>query len=258
MKKTGILLVGCLLLNTAVQAQFLKKLGDKISKKVEQTASENISDKAAKETDETLNSAWETDLTSDEKNQSNQINTQPTANYPESYDFDWKYSVSVDMGEKKMNISYRLKKGGNYIGMGGEQMRGMFMVMDFDRNLSIMYINGMVQATKTPNISKKDQKANENMKYEQIAPKTILGYHCDGYRTEDEDYVMTFYVTDEVGVGFGSLYENQKYLPEGFDPDWINENSLMMEMQMINKKDDDKSMKMTCTEIKPDNFTITK
>lgn len=258
MKKFGYLLLAGLLLNTTAEAQFLKKLGKKISEKVEETATENISNKAANETDETLNNAWEADLS--KKNSETGIAENPSTDIPESYDFDWKYTLRLDSKKQDIDLVYRLKKGANYMGIGGGMMGDMFMVMDFDRNLSVMFMNGFVRGTKM-NTSQDSKNLNpkiENFTFEKIGSKTILGYDCDGYRAENEEYEMTIYVTDEVGIGFTGGFKNQEYLPKGFNPDWINENSLMMEMQMINKKNSKRNMTLICTSIEPENYTISK
>lgn len=246
MKKTMYALLVGMFLNIPVQAQFLKKLGDKITNKVEKTISENISDKAAKETNETLNQTWKS-----------MDNPGTNAKIPKSYNFDWKYSVSMNTEKMNMDVTYRLKENANYMGMGGGRMGNIFLVMDFENDMTVMYMNGMVRSTKIPK-ENAGKNPYSDIAYEKIGSKTILGYECEGYRAETEDYVFTFYITDDVGVGFGSLYKNQKYLPEGFDSDWLNEDSLMMSMQMTDKKDPDKNMSMTCTGIEKDDFTISK
>ena len=248
-----------LVFGTTAQAQFLKKLGKKISEKVEETASDNISNKAANETDETLNKTWETDLSKKDEVNNNSERNHSTSKTPENYDFDWKYSVRLKSEKRNMDFVYRLKEDENYMGMGGSMMSGMFMVMDFDRNLSIMYMNGFVKSSKMkmPNPSDEDNKM-KNMTFEKIGSKTILGFQCDGYRAESDEYIMTMYITDDAGIGFPKMYESQKYFPKGFDPDWLTENSLMMEMEIIDKKNSKKSMTMVCIGIEPENFTISK
>lgn len=258
MKKNGYLLLVGLLLGTTAEAQFLKKLGAKIADKVEKTATDNLSDKAANETNETLNEAWGGDWS--QKNKETSIAENSSSGIPESYDFDWKYTLRLDSNKKDIDLVYRLKKGANYMGIGGGMMGNIFMVMDFDRNLSVMFMNGFVRGTKM-NTSEDSENLNpemENFTFEKIASKTILGYDCDGYRAENNEYEMTMYVTDEVGVGFTGGFKNQEYLPKNFNPEWINENSLMMEMQMINKKNPKQNMTLICTGIEPENYTISK
>ncbi len=260
MKRFGYIVLAFLFLSTTAQAQFLKKLGDKIADKVEETATDNISNKAGNETDETLNEPWETDLSKENEVKNNSKRKKSSSDFPESYDFDWKYSLHLDLNESAMDFVYRLEKGANYMGMGGSMMSGMFIVMDFYRELSIMFMNGFVKGTKLDmsNASDIDNRAMQNMTFEKIGSKTILGYQCEGYRAESDEYLMTMYVTNEAGIGFVGIYKNQKYFPKGFGPDWVTENSLMMEMQMVDKKNSKKSMTMTCTEIERENFTISK
>lgn len=251
MKKLTYVLLTCLFLSSTVQAQFFKKLGDKIADKVTNTASENISDKAAKETSKTLNQIWGIDS---KKNNSRSTAFGNNADIPDSYSFDWKYTVNVEVKNNTMALTYRLKEGANYMGV---EMNSIFMVMDFDNKMTVMYMNGFVKSTKI-NIPEESSEENLNMEYKEIGSKTILGYECKGYQMENEDYIITFYVTDEAGIGFSSMYKNQKYIPDGFDADWINGNSLLMEMNMDSKKKTSKNMRMICTSIQKEDYTITK
>lgn len=259
MKKLMYLMLAAFLLSgTSAKAQFFKKLANKVTNKVEDAVTRNISDKAANEADEALNNVWEMDLKGMDIGMGSPVDL---AEVPNSYNFDWKYSLSMKTKDGGMDFVYRLKEDADYMGMAMPQMANMFIVLDTGNDLTVMYMNGMVRATKLETELPEDTEMENpysDMEYKKIGSKTILGYDCDGYRAESEDYVFTMYVTDEAGIGFSQLYENQKNLPKGFNPDWISEDSLLMEMQMDNKKDADKSMTMTCTGIEKDNFTISK
>src|SRR5690606_6542235 len=42
--------------------------------------------------------------------------------------------------------------------------------------------------------------------YTKIGSKTIAGYACDGYRSENDDATVEIWVSREVGLGMGSMF----------------------------------------------------
>lgn len=258
MKKSYfIFLVAFLVMGTSANAQFFKKLKKKVQERVEEVISDNVADKAANEADNALNNVWEMKL--DSLNLGGMGSAIDPSKIPDSYDFNWKYNISMQLQDgKNMDFVYRLKKGAKYMGMELPKMSNMFMVMDHKNEMMVMYINNMVRATKMPQEEAELDNPYSDMEYEKIGSKEILGYNCDGFKSENKDYVFTMYITEEAGVGFSSLYKSQKNLPKGFNPDWISEDSLLMEMQMDDKNDPEKSLTMVCTGLSKENFTISK
>lgn len=244
-----------LLSNYSAEAQFFKKLTKKISEKVEETVTRNISDKAAKEADKTLNNIWETEL-KDMSFDMGAMSVDP-AKIPDSYDFDWKYSMNMETTNGSTNLVYRLKEDAPYMGMKFQKVEDMFVVVDNEKDITIIYMGDIVRASQIES-EVEAENAYSDMKYEKIGSKTILGYEADGYQAETEEYVYTIYVTDEAGIGFNNMYQNPKNIPENFNPEWIDENSLLMEMQMEHKTDPEKNMAMRCTGLDKEAFTISK
>lgn len=251
-------LMALLFLGTPARAQFLKKLGNKISNKVENAVTENIANKAASESEQALNKIYEIDLGGMEVNMG-----EPVANelIPEAYDFTWKYVMGITTDQGEMEMVYRFRENSPYFGMQMPNMANMFMVMDQEREISVIYMDGRVHATKmSADISEAAVKDHptDAMSFEKIAGKTILGYECDGYRAESDEHIITMYITDQTGVGFSSVFQNQKNLPKNFDPTWLKDNSMLLEMQMEDKKDPGKLITMKCSSIEKTPFRITK
>lgn len=248
----------CLLFTFSAEAQFFKKLKEKVANKVEDVVANNIADKAAKEANDALNKIWETDLKNMNLGLGDPVDP---AEIPESYHFGWKYVMNMKTEAGEMNFTYRLKEGAPYMGIEMPKMQNLFIVIDHEKEMSIIFMNDMVRATKLQT-EVPEEESTENpyadMEYQKIDSKTILGYDCQGYKAETQEYVFIMYVTDEAGIGFNNFYENQKNIPNNFNPDWINEDSLVMEMQMEDKNDPDKSLTMTCTSIEKEDFTISK
>jgi len=134
----------------------------------------------------------------------------------------------------------------------------MFMV--FDQGLDIMAIfmetengkSGTLLKNSTADISDIAEQESANMDdytFKDIGTKTILGYECQGFQIENDELKMTMYVAMDAPVGFNQVYGNHmKTTPKGFDPKWMKkvENSIMMEMDMTNKKKKKYNAKMTC------------
>ncbi|WP_029034454.1 DUF4412 domain-containing protein [Salinimicrobium terrae] len=247
---------------TTAEAQFLKKLKKKVEQKVEDAATKNISDKAANVTDKALNNMWETQLNN--SNFTIGMDMVNPSEIPESYDFDWEYTLQMKTTEGEMDMIYYIKEDAPYVGIKVPQAENMFTVLDNKRDMTVMYMNSegnkMVMATKI-NVSEEDMETDnsyENMEFEEIGTKTILGYECQGYRSENAENIFEFYVTDEAGVSFTDIYqENQQNVPKGLKADWIKDSTgLLMAMEMMDKKNPEKNVTMTCTGIEKSPFSI--
>lgn len=247
---------------TPAEAQFLKKLKDKVEKKVEEAATENISNKAANETDKTLNNVWQKQLENPNFNMG--MDMVDPAEIPAGYDFDWEYTLQMNTTEGKMEMVYHIKENAPYVGMKIPQAENMFTVLDSDKNMTVIYMNSeenkMVMATRFDVSEAETEQENpyQEMEFEEIGTKTILGYECQGYRSENAENIFEFYVTDEAGVSFRDLYqENQKNIPKGLNAKWLRDGTgLLMEMQMKDKNNPEKNVSMTCTGIEKKSFSI--
>src|SRR5690606_27602000 len=124
MKKILTLSIAAFLLfSVSAQAQLFKKLTKKIQDRVENVVVENISDKAASETDKKLDKLWETQL----KNASFPLGME-TVNFeeiPDSYDFTWEYTMTMQTAEGEMEMTYLLKEDAKYMGMKVPQAENM-------------------------------------------------------------------------------------------------------------------------------------
>ena len=263
MKRLLILLMAFLTVIPAAEAQFLKNLKKKVEEKVGDAVTKNIADKAASEADKSLNSLWEKQL----KNSSVSIGSERVepSEIPASYQFDWEYALNMETSEGEMEMVYHLKENSPHIGIKIPQTESMFTVLDNENKMTVMFMssedNKMVMATRF-NIeeTKTDEieSSYKDMELEKIGTKTILGYDCQGYRSENEDHEFIFYVAHDAGVDFGDLYKtSQKDIPEGFEEIWQKEgHGLMMEMQMNDKNNPERNVSMRCTGLEKEPLTI--
>ncbi len=189
------------------------------------------------------------------------------AEIPDTYDFDWSYVVKMETQQGDMLLNYFLKKDAPYFGFKLPD-NDMYMVMDPSRDMNVMYMksekNNMVMASKMPEISPEDiaesQDEADKFSFKKIDNKTIMGYDCSGYQGENEDMVLTFYVTTKPDISFGDFYKFDKTkLPKGFNPNWIADgNGIMMQMIMEGKKNKKDNATMTCIALEKKSLTINK
>ncbi|WP_081208435.1 DUF4412 domain-containing protein [Salegentibacter sediminis] len=264
MKKLIFLGFSLLFCISTMEAQFLKKLKEKVEKKVEHAVTENISDKAAHEANKSLNKMWETDL----KNSPIPMgaNRVDISEVPNAYNFNWEYQLNMETKDGKVDMTYLLEENAPYFGMRMPQAEGMFMVLDMDRKLSIMYFssgdNNFITASKIEDLTNPEDDTNpyENSELKKIGTKNILGYECQGYETETEEHKFTFYLTQEAPISFANMYSDKNSnIPKGWNANWLEDgDALMMEMQMLDKKNPDRNVNMRCTGLEQKSFTITK
>lgn len=190
---------------------------------------------------------------------------------PSSYDFDYIYKLKMTHKKGDMNFDYYLKEGAQYFGFDSEEMAkgskdtNMFMVMDNERHVTAMFMEMMgkkvVQKTKIK-ASDFDSDDNEMSNYSitEIESKTINGYECEGFVSENDKMKITFYITDDVPLSFNQVFgSSMKNLPKGFDPSVMKkyeENGLMMEMIYEDKKKSKNNMTMLCTGLDKTDFSL--
>ena len=167
-------------------------------------------------------------------------------------------------------MTYYLSSRDSYVGFrpdvsGSKSEAGnMLMVMDEKKgdNYIFMNLDGRKIVKKMPADRRKDNiggKKEMNYKITKIGTKTILGYHCQGYRMETEDGVLTTYIAKNAPVAFKNAYgSDPNSRPKGFDPRWLKEfeNGLMMEMDFKSSKKDKYDFKTTCVGLDKENLSI--
>ena len=254
-----------LLIGSSMNAQFLKKLKEKVERKVENTVTENISNKAAKEADKTLNNMWESNLGS-----SMQLGNQVDyANIPDSYKFSWKYDMTIETREGATDLTYLFEEGAGYLGtLINQEDNKIIMVFDPSRNLNLIYMaNNKSKMVMGSEISITPEEVEELSDYEQmkiteIGKKEILGYDCTGYRMENEEYIVTSYLTNDTNLNFANMFQSKgnPKIPKSVDAEWFKKHSdgLMLEMEMISKKNTKDNMKLYCTALSKQDISLNK
>ncbi|WP_299271868.1 DUF4412 domain-containing protein [uncultured Psychroserpens sp.] len=187
---------------------------------------------------------------------------------PNSYDFEWAITMEMKTKQGSFIMDYYLKKDEPYFGFKNDQLAkahkdaSMFMVMDKERHINVVFMSAMgqniVQTTKMDDFDV-DNDANSDYKITEIGTKTIQGYKCTGFKTENAEHEVIFYVTNEVPVSFTQIWGfDEKSKPKGFKSGWMKyaENGLVMEMDFKHKKKSKFNVSMICKGIKKSEFSI--
>ena len=190
---------------------------------------------------------------------------------PSTYDFDYIYKLKMTHKKGDITFDYYLKEDAKYFGFDSAALTGddndtkMFMVMDTELEITAMFMEMMGKKI----VRKSNLKASDfgsdtddmsDYTFTEIASKTINGYECEGYVSENDEMKTTFYITDDVPVSFNQVFSsNMKNMPKGFNADWMKkyaENGLMMEMIYEDKKKSKNNMTMECTGFEETDFSI--
>ena len=260
--KTFFYIINILFIGTGtVNAQFLKKLAKKAEEKIEREAEKRAERRVNNKIDKTFDGAEET---IDGKNKNNTSNNK--INISDNYHFEWKYTLQMTTKKGDVKINYLLKQDATYFGMvmdlGENTPTGNTVtIMDTGRNafVTIMDVNGqkMVRTTAIPTIKANDKETKE---FELIKTdtKVILGYNCQGFKTQMDDGVMRFYIAKNAPVSFNHAFSNTQNMPKGFNEKLHKEfkNGIMLEAEFIHNKKKNNNFKTTCIALERNNQTV--
>ncbi len=222
MKRLFQLLTLCfgLLIYSPSQAQFFKKLNEKV-----QDAAENkVLDKSANKTSKTVDKGMD-DIFSVGKNKkkkekkatqsSNTSSSSAATESPrESYLFSYLYVMQVKTPQTNVDaeMDFFLTPGADYVGMRVEQQGSqVFMVMDYPKSTNFNFISSPsgenIMMVNPLNLSDNTSSTPQsNFKISDLPNKNILGYNCKGKQLEDEEWSVKFYYTDEVPISMDNIF----------------------------------------------------
>lgn len=172
---------------------------------------------------------------------------------PDFYDFEWKYTFQMKTrnGERTMNLLF--KKGAPYFGLQISEARKRYLVVDPARNINVLFIGledaKITSATRIfepkPSGTKKGKKLGV-FSFNKIGDKRIMGYDSEGFQAENNEFVYTFYIAKETGIGIHDFHRNsQKLIPKNFNPNWL-EKGMLMQMISEGKKSVQDNITLTC------------
>lgn len=253
-------------ISVTANAQFLDRLGKKVTDRVENTIINKTTDKAGKETGKVMDEALESD--GGKKKKGAKKNTSKTETTPQktnsksslnsSYDFSYQYQMTMKTSEGNMVMDYFIQPKETYMG-AKMSLQGMEQFMIFENNNihTFMDMNGM-KITQTINSLDFTQDVDydeNNYKVSEIPGKTILGYPCKGMKMENDQYEFKIYYTNDAPFGMTNFMNSNQMYPK-MASKAFNENTLMMEVEMKDKKNNKNNAKMECTLVKENKYSF--
>lgn len=190
-----------------VEAQFLRKLGDRVKQKVENTVVEKTASEAAEKTSKSMDKVFDVNPFG----VGSKVKADPAV-VASNYDFSWKYSLKMTTKkEGEIVFDYYLNPDAPYFGFTSATMESM----DNGNKVIVMFMQsqgnkaGMV--TSMPDDMDLEGLADELAKltFKQLPDKTINGYHCKGVQATNDEMEMVKYFTNDAEVSFDDIYSSR-------------------------------------------------
>ena len=241
------------------EAQFLNELKERALNRSKEVVIAKTADKAAEKTGDAMDKLLNPDFGGLMNGNGKKIDA---ADLPEEYLFSHLYSLKVSTTQGEIKMDYYLNKTEPYMGMAMDMGIKMFMVFDQGNNVLVNYLNGVPYATEMPvDEAKEDLDVSNDYTFTKLPNREFLGYDCVGNQMENDDYKFTVYTAPDMDVSFGNVFSNQQtnLPPAMMAAAKEYENSLMMYMEMVDKKNSKKkntSAIMECVAFEPGELVI--
>lgn len=251
-----------LLTSSTLQAQFWEKLGKRAEEKIEREAEKRVERQVEKKIDKIFNDA---------ENKLDGINTKTPkkdVKLPDSYAFEWKYTMKMETNNMDVKMHYMLKKEATYFGIVMvldelDTSKSSITIMDRGRKAIITLINmegqKFYRAMELPDENTEDEDS-ESTEFKLIKTdvKEILGYDCQGFKVQMDGGVMHFYIAKNAPVTFNRAFGNGQNMPKGLNKELIKEfeNGIMLEVEFISDKSEKNNFKSTCIELKSMDYKL--
>ena len=273
LKKIFFVLFVSIISISAIQAQFLKRLKERVQEAAEEAVIMKTEEKVAEKTGEGIDKLFSLNAKKMHGNKMAGASGVDPSILPDSYDFEWKYTMQMQTQKGSFIMNYFLKPEAKYFGVEPDLQQenaegSMFMVMDVERNINTVFMemedSKMASPMSLPDemlTENEDEDLTEEYTFVEIGTKEILGYQCHGFKMENDEIEMIIYAAMDAPVSFTQIYGvDTKKMPKGFNPKWLDkaENSLVMELEYTDKKKEKNKATMTCIALNEEAFSINK
>ncbi|MBT0606705.1 hypothetical protein [Aequorivita echinoideorum] len=239
-----------LLLSTAAQAQFFKKLKERVVNATENT----VLNKSEKETTKNVDGAMDGALDFEKKESEKSV-------IPDrKFEFDYEYKMQLTTDGQSLPMVMYLKSNADYIGMVTKVDNSTVInVVDGKNELVYMFMDvsgqKMLHTTAIKNSGKNDEKI-EDYTVTDLPQKTILGFPATGKQLENKTHRIILYYTQEAGVGNNAMAKSDKqYAPlKNYFND--NEDVLVLYVENMDKKKPKNSGTMEAISLKQNKVTL--
>lgn len=272
-------LMVCILIGASVpvQAQFLNRLKKKAQDAVQDRVEEKIDQKLRQVAYKSVDRTWENifgesteDLEEGAAPPSLPYSLSSNANTEEEYKFVRESRMEIinyeDGDEETILMKMYQSENGDYSGttfegVGLEEGEEPTMIYDYKNNAMVMLMTSEEGKFSfayewTPSeymvSDESGEKVNPYSDFESLGTKTILGYDCEGYRSETDQTVTEYWITKEEVEGLSRTLDansNTKFLMgspmmiQGYgtllevtSTEKGSDNKMVMKMLQVNKK----------------------
>ncbi|WP_308993355.1 DUF4412 domain-containing protein [Mariniflexile litorale] len=262
-KAVFLVIVFCF--TTITNAQFLKKLGNKIENAAQKTVEKKVEAKTEKETNKAFDSTF--NKTSKKKNKENSPIVSKSAVAPAStYSFTHIYTMQMVDNKRSTNLEYYLTPSGNYFAtriLDGNDKNTTISVMDLTQKTIHTLMDNKGDKSRISMALNLNKSSNYMIDQTNIkvtptgTTKTIVGYTCEGYKVVGGTVEGTVWVTQDAGISFSKhMYKSDPSQPQ----DAIFKKlitGLTLEMDMVDtSRKKDKPIHMMCIKLEKSSTTI--
>src|SRR5690606_19847059 len=188
----------------------------------------------------------------------------------DTYAFSYRATMEItdDSEKEETTIWFWLEPEATYFGteVQAGETRGQIAVMDMDIKSMVMFMDdgkqkmamrmGGNQQLMDKYIKMAGDDGKDDLNISAIESKTILGYHCKGFKIETDEGISKVWVTEEAPVGMANGMMKGDYLSNGLPN--IGANALLMETEYAPKEGDKNRFRMVCTALEPTSKAIHK
>lgn len=241
----------------STEAQFLDRLKKKVIEKSQEVIIDKTADKAAEKTAESMDRLLNPDL-GDLMKTTGKI--MDTSLLPESYRFDYRYSLNVKSNEGEVLMDYLVSEDDPYMGTQINSGPGVTMIFDEQNKAMVTIVGETVIATETPELDAADEDFSDydNLIITELPNRSFLGYDCIGRQLENDEYRMKVYIAPDVTSGFSKMFKGKRTnLPRGlqaFSDKY--ENGIMMYADIVDKSKENHNATIECVGFKKEKTEI--
>ena len=245
----------------SAEAQFLKEIRDRAIERSKDVIIGKTAEKAAEKTGNAMDKLPNPDFSGFMNRTGKKVDM---ASLPESYWFDYLYSLKMTTKEGEILFDYYLNPSEPYMGAKINMGMEMSMVLDEGNKVLFTYGDGMPIATEmdlTDELDEEEMQTDHNYTFKELPNRQFLGYDCIGREMENEEYKFIIYIAPDMEAGFGNMFKSDHAnIPpamQKFSSEY--ENGLMMYMEMEdkkNKKRKNTSATMECVAFEPTELVI--
>ena len=242
------------------EAQFLNELKERALNRSKEVVIAKTADKAAEKTGDAMDKLLNPDFGSLMNGKGKKIDA---ADLPAEYHFTHQYSLKISTTQGEIMMDYYLNETEPYMAMEMDMGMKIFMVFDEGNRVTVNYINGVPYANAmVEDEAEEYTDVYNDYTFTKLPNREFLGYDCVGHQMENDDHKFIIYLAPDMDAGFGNVFSKQQtnLPPAMMAAAKEYENSLMMYMEMVDKKNSKKkkntSAIMECVAFESGNLVI--